>query len=252
VAKEEFVGNSDTTGSGNGILLCNDNLTLQEAGVYAESIISPLYDSSCYAEPIFDWDCYHGSSPDGGATAVHLTEACAAVQRGGEHIQRGTATFFAGLTGGGLCGSNGGAGIAVEQDSATLRFCVTHVAPSGPADGAGGEGFVRAGDIIIAVDGRRCADGTGLSPAQVADLRRICSKGDGGWLAALQGGEDRAIAAPEALREALSGSPGSWVTISLWRPATATSGDEEGRRGGEAVTVRLQRQLIGHYAGEYI
>jgi hypothetical protein len=224
----------NTSGGGNGILLRNDDCSLKDAGVNANSIIAPLYDSSCYAEPLVDWDFYQGSYPDAGATAAQLSDACAAVQRKGGQIQRGTASFFAGLTA--ACGLAGGAGIAVEQDSATLHFCVTHVAPCGSADA---DGRVCVGDIVVAVDGRLCADGTGLDPKQVAELRRICSGGDGDWLAALQGGEVRAIASPEALREALSGPPGSSVTMTL-------------RRGGEAVEVRLRRQLLRHYAGAYI
>ena len=243
LARIEYSYSTHDVGSG-GNLLRNDNCSLEDAGVNTDSIIAPLYDSSCYSEPVVDWDFYQGSCPDGGTTAVQLSDACAAVQQGGEQIQRGTASFFAGLTGGGLCGSPGGAGIAVEQDPETLRFCVTHIAPCGPADSSD---RVCVGDIIFAIDGRLCADATGLDPAQVAELRRMCSRSDGGWLAALQGEEERAIASPEALRKALSGPPGSWVTVALRRSFKSTSGGE-----ARMVEVRLQRHPLRHYAGDYM
>ena len=237
--------NKDSTEKGDHaeIFLDRDGISLADAGLSQDSVISPSYDSSKYIEPIVDWDFYGGACPDGGAAAVRISETCDAMRSGAEHAHRGVASFFQGLAGGGsLCGPPAGAGIAVEQDPATLRFRVAHLAPAGPADHSG---RVRVGDVIAAVDRRPCADAAGLEPAQAAEVRRLCeSRGDGGggWLAgALDGGDSdgRAIGDCEGLRRALSGPEGSWVAVTL-------------RRGAAEETAQLQRRRLRHFAGDYL
>jgi hypothetical protein len=183
-----------------------------------------------------DLDFYGGACPDGGATAVHISETCEAVRSGGEQAQRSVVSFFQGLASG-CCSA--GTGIAVEQDPRTLRFRVVHLAPAGPAEV---DGRIRVGDVIAAVDHRPCADTTGLDPAQAAEVRRLCDAGDAGgdWLAGAFGGsEARAIADREGLRRALAGPDWSWVAVTVQQP-------------GATETIRLQRRQLRHYAGDYL
>ena len=157
-----------------------------------------------------------------------MNDTVEAARCGNHKFQRDVMAFFSGL-GSCLLGHPGGAGIAVEQDTATLRFRVTRIAPTCATEA---NGRIRVGDFVAAVDGRPCADAAGLNPAQAAEVRRLCAAGaagddDSDWLiAALGGGKYRAIADIQQLRQVLAGPQGSWVVLKV-------------RGGGRTQEVRL-------------
>ncbi len=148
----------------------------------------------------------------------------------------------------GLCGPAGGVGVAIAQDLTSLRFRVTHLAPAGAAERSG----VRVGDVILAVDGRCCADATGLTPAQADKMRQVlrargAGSGGGSWWLGGSGstGEDElVIGDPAALQAALAGPVGSAVRLRLARTA--------GGVGEQVLEMRLERGRLALYAGDYM